>query len=73
MSENDPKVENKVVKSYTLKPVNIAWLTQRAAEETLAQGTYVSAAALLDLLIDNARVAYERSTLADRLKKAKWN
>jgi hypothetical protein len=68
----EPK-ENQVVRTYSLKPVNITFLARRAAEETIAGGTYVSASAWLDRLIDAAREAEERVGETRRVKKGKWN
>ena len=50
----DEKKEPKEVKSYSLKPVNIAWLREQAFRESTPE-SIMTASSLLDRLIDEAR------------------
>ncbi len=50
----DEKKEVKKAQAYTLKPINIAWLTKKALDESTPEKR-MSASALLDQIVDEAR------------------
>jgi hypothetical protein len=56
----DEKKETKKVKSYSLRPSQIAWLRQRANEESTPDKD-VSASAVLEEIIDDAMEASKPS------------
>lgn len=58
---DEPKRENKQRKSFTLSPVNIAWLAKRSLEESTPESK-VSDSELVDRLIDEARRRDEASS-----------
>ena len=48
--------QNKERKTFTLSPINIAWLQKRALDESAPENR-VSDSALLDRILDEARLA----------------
>lgn len=52
----EEKKQNKERKTFTLSPVNIAWLQRRALDESTPDER-VSDSALLDRILDEARLA----------------
>jgi hypothetical protein len=59
--------ENKVPKTYSFSPINIRWLKDRAAADTLAAGRTISSSAILDGLVSAAR---EDDARAGRILKS---
>ena len=62
------KKEIKEVKSFTLRPSRVAWLRQRALEESTPERT-VSASAILESIIDEA-MKQDKSPSPSQKKRA---
>lgn len=64
----EPK-QNKERKSFTLKPINIAWLAKKSLDESTPENK-VSDSELVDRLIDEARAADSKSPSTIKQKKS---
>ena len=55
MTDKNNTEKNKRPRPLSLSPDNIEWIERHAAQQTIEQGKYVSASALVDDLLTQAR------------------